>query len=280
MTQKRRKGDFREWKIQNVSRGSSPHTPLEACAFGAHLGNPSVCFLDPRPELAQVLHEKWGHLMLFPPSFESREPFRWMNHWKQQPASDYESISVFSQNRQHAENIFPNVRELLKIFAVLPMESTEVERSFSFMQRILTWLRIIMITERLSDFSPCTHMQLPLIVAWFVRNLWRCTLDEWRRLHFSTKLLFLLFCGVSRLCNVRDLSEISRGEGGGILNLGSEVRWPIPAMGVKFANPLLDLGLKYHDPPPLVYMIKSSSCNTPGSVNFMKAQNIFLICSL
>ena len=150
MTQKRRKGDFREWKIQNLSRGSSPHTQLEACAFGAHLGNPSVCFLDPRPELAQVLHEKWGHLMLFPPSFESREPFRWMNHWKQQPASDYESISVFSQNRQHAENIFPNVRE---IFAVLPMESTEVERPFSFMRRILTWLRIIMIMERLSDLA-------------------------------------------------------------------------------------------------------------------------------
>ena len=27
-------------------------------------------------------------------------------------------------------------------------------------------------------------------------------------------------------------------------------------MGVKFANPPLHLGLKYHDPPPLVYMIK------------------------
>ena len=55
---------------------------------------------------------------------------------------------------------------------------------------------------------------------------------------------------------VRDLSEISRGEGVGILNLGSEMRWPIPArlpaMGVKFANTPLDLGLKYHDPPALV----------------------------
>ncbi|KAK2557805.1 hypothetical protein P5673_019767, partial [Acropora cervicornis] len=32
-------------------------------------------------ELAQVLHEKWGHLMPLPSSFES-ELFRWMNHWK------------------------------------------------------------------------------------------------------------------------------------------------------------------------------------------------------
>ena len=52
---------------------------------------------------------------------------------------------------------------------------------------------------------------------------------------------------------IRDLSEISRGGGGvGLLNLGLEIRWPIPAMGVKFANPPLELGRKYHDPPPLV----------------------------
>ena len=57
--------------------------PLEACAFGSHLGNPSVCILDPHLELAQELYGKWGLLMLFPSSFESRELFRWMNRWKQ-----------------------------------------------------------------------------------------------------------------------------------------------------------------------------------------------------
>ena len=60
--------------------------------------------------------------------------------------------------------------------------------------------------------------------------------------------------------SVRDLSEIKLAGGG----------------GVKFANPPLDLGLKYHDPPPLVKMIKSNSCNTLGWVSIMKAQNIFL----
>ena len=42
---------------------------------------------------------------------------------------------------------------------------------------------------------------------------------------------------------IRDLSEVSRGGGGGvgILTLGSEMRWPIPEMGVKFAKPPLDL---------------------------------------
>ena len=51
-------------------------TPLEACALvGALLGNPSVCTLDPRLELAQVLPEKWDHLILSPLSFESQELF-------------------------------------------------------------------------------------------------------------------------------------------------------------------------------------------------------------
>ena len=53
---------------------------------------------------------------------------------------------------------------------------------------------------------------------------------------------------------IRDLSEISRG-GGGVnfkFGFGNEVTHTIPAMGVKFANPPLDLGLTYDDPPPLV----------------------------
>ena len=51
---------------------------------------------------------------------------------------------------------------------------------------------------------------------------------------FSATILFVY---------IRDLSEISRGQGGGveILNLGSEMRWSIPAMGVKIAKPPLSL---------------------------------------
>ena len=59
--------------------------------------------------ISEALQRKWSHLMLFPSSFETRELFRWMNHWKQQETSDYESISVSSQNRQHEGNtFFPN----------------------------------------------------------------------------------------------------------------------------------------------------------------------------
>ena len=41
---------------------------------------------------------------------------------------------------------------------------------------------------------PCIQMQLPSIEAWFVRNLWPCTLDEWRRLCFwPTRLVGYFF---------------------------------------------------------------------------------------
>ena len=100
-------------------------------------------------ELAQVLHKKWGHLMPLPSSFES-ELFCWMNQWKRQAASDYESISVSLLLAKQVDNIFfPNVRELLKILAVLPMGSTEADEVVFSIRRIhtYTWLRNTMTTE-------------------------------------------------------------------------------------------------------------------------------------
>ena len=47
MTRKPRKGDFKELKSKNVLGEHAPG-PLEACPFGARLGNRSVFVLDPR----------------------------------------------------------------------------------------------------------------------------------------------------------------------------------------------------------------------------------------
>ena len=66
----------------------------------------------------------------------------------------------------------------------------------------------------------------------------------------------------------RDLSEISSGVRVGILNLGSEIRWPIPAMLVKFANPPLDLGLKDHEPPHLTEL--KEKCSRLFKVQYSK----------
>ena len=60
--------------------------------------------------------------------------------------------SVASIIASHAVGIFfPNIRELLKILAALPIGSTEAERSFSCLRRLHAWLRSTMTTDRLSD---------------------------------------------------------------------------------------------------------------------------------
>ena len=65
---------------------------------------------------------------------------------------------------------------------------------------------------------------------------------------------FLLTLGICQ--------KLVGGDGGGgvrILNLGPEIRWPTHAMGVKFDNPPLELGLKYHDPPHLTELKQKCS---------------------
>uniref|UniRef100_UPI00358F763F 52 kDa repressor of the inhibitor of the protein kinase-like n=1 Tax=Myxine glutinosa TaxID=7769 RepID=UPI00358F763F len=102
-------------------------------------------------ELGQCLLVKWNHVMPLPSAFQS-ELQRWMNYWKRQlpiSASSVTSLLTF-----HADaTFFPNLRELLKILAVLPVGSVEAERSFSCLRRIHNWLRNTMATEKLSDLA-------------------------------------------------------------------------------------------------------------------------------
>ena len=90
--------------------------------------------------LLNVLKEKWEHIVPLPASLES-ELFRWSNDWKRQEAMPDESAASIIAS--HADGIFfPSIRELLKILAVLPIGSTEAERSFSRLCRLHTWLSI------------------------------------------------------------------------------------------------------------------------------------------
>ena len=112
-----------------------------------------LCLLIPQVIVSRSdqMKQRWNVVPL-PSSFRS-ELFRWMNYWKYQAASDYESISVSALLAKHADNIFfPKIREL-KILAVSPVGSTEAERSFSSIRRIHTWPRNTMTTEQLSDLA-------------------------------------------------------------------------------------------------------------------------------
>ena len=48
MTRKPRIGNFKELKFKKIPGGAYPRTRLDACAFGARLGNRSLFILDPR----------------------------------------------------------------------------------------------------------------------------------------------------------------------------------------------------------------------------------------
>jgi len=103
--------------------------------------------------LINVLKQKWENVLPLPAAFES-ELFRWSNKWKIARQEAMPDESVASIIPSHADGIFfPNVRELLKILAVLPIGSTEAERSFFCLRRLHTWLRWTTTTHRLSDLS-------------------------------------------------------------------------------------------------------------------------------
>ena len=105
------------------------------------------------PEIIlKKLTNKWDHLMPISPALEG-ELLRWKNVW-QAHAELGRGINVTSLLANHADCMFfPNVRELLKVLAVLPLGSTEAERSFSCVRRVHTWLRSTMSTDRLADLA-------------------------------------------------------------------------------------------------------------------------------
>ena len=130
--------------------------------------------------LLNVLKEKWEHILPLPAAFES-ELFRWSNHWKRQEAMPDESVTSIMAS--HADGIFfPNIRELLKILAVLPIGSTEAERSFSCFRRLHTWLR-----STIGSLRSTTRLQ---------RRRHKICILNWQRQKFCTHFtcFFLIPC--------------------------------------------------------------------------------------
>ena len=100
-------------------------------------------------ETGDVLTSKWKHLIPTEDNFES-ELARWKLHCD--GISDEKSVTQLLC--QDADPIFfPNIRELLCVLAVLPIGSTEAERSFSCLRQIHSWLRTTMTDERLGNLG-------------------------------------------------------------------------------------------------------------------------------
>lgn len=74
--------------------------------------------------LFDTLNNKWNHLLPIESAFQSEHQY-----WKRQPCG---SISVAYLIGSHADKtFFLNIKQLLQILVVLPIASTEAERSFS-----------------------------------------------------------------------------------------------------------------------------------------------------
>ena len=159
-------------------------------------------------ELAQALCENWGHLIPIKSSFESDLFwYLWTTRSDRQIESDYESILVSSLLAKYADNIFPNVRKLLKLFAFLPMGSLEIH----------TWLCNTMTTEWLSDLAVITmHANTVTInrnvvckkfVVLHPRQMTASSFFVEEVIKVFLLALFLLLCGVSKFCSLYAVSN-------------------------------------------------------------------------
>lgn len=81
----------------------------------------------------------------------SNELKLWYNLWKNKNLSEMElrEIEVVELIKQ-ADEFYPSIRKALKILCTLPCTTATVERSFSTLRRVKTWLRSTMGEERLS----------------------------------------------------------------------------------------------------------------------------------
>lgn len=73
----------------------------------------------------------------------------WKEMWVSKLDTDLEQLELVGLIGEHCQ-FFPNIRKVLKIFLALPPTTTTIERSFSTLRRVKTWLRSTMSEERLS----------------------------------------------------------------------------------------------------------------------------------
>lgn len=78
----------------------------------------------------------------------------WFQLWKnkQVPAEDLQSIEV-ADLLSESQLFFPSVKKALEILITLPCTTCTVERSFSSLRRIKTWLRSTMAEDRLNGLA-------------------------------------------------------------------------------------------------------------------------------
>lgn len=85
------------------------------------------------------------------PHMIEKELDLWRHHWINE--TSVSPNNIINTLKAVDFDVFPNIKEALKILATLPITSSECERSFSGLRRVKTHTRTTMMDERLSDLS-------------------------------------------------------------------------------------------------------------------------------
>ena len=104
------------------------------------MGASSTDVLEQYPEIDVAT------LSLQMPLFRKMYPFRGLQ----------EALAKFINLDDGAKPLFNFVGELLKLIVVCPVTIADVERSFSSLRRLKTWLRSTMSQERLTHVALCS----------------------------------------------------------------------------------------------------------------------------
>ena len=122
-------------------------THYELCAL-----IPTLITTKDEQQLSVTLRSKWNHLLPAEDNLDS-ELTRWKTHCSRFSAT-LKDKSITHLLSEDADPIFfPNIRELLCILTILPIGSTEAERTFSFLRQIHSWLRTTMKDDRLGNLG-------------------------------------------------------------------------------------------------------------------------------
>ena len=113
---------------------------------------PTVITTKDEHQLCTILKSKWSHLLPAEDDLDS-ELARWKAHCNKFHATLKEKSITHLLSEDADPIFFPNIRELLCILVILPIGSTEAERTFSCLRQIHLWLRTTMTDERLGNLG-------------------------------------------------------------------------------------------------------------------------------
>ncbi|CAG9557708.1 unnamed protein product [Danaus chrysippus] len=124
------------------ARFSRQHSP----AFKLSLLHPTQIIKITVPKLQKCMEEVSDFYELEGITSEAE---LWRTFWINKQQQDFENIEI-AELIQEADSFYPKVKIALEILLAMPYSTATIERSFSTLRRVKTWLRSTMTEDRLN----------------------------------------------------------------------------------------------------------------------------------